>query len=361
MGDMTMKDRMLAVLRGGQVDRVPFVQYSGLGGPNEDVWGVIGRENMGLLRWCSLHRFEHPHCRFETQAVEHDGLRGQRRALITPSGTLAELRLRTPSLGSLAAREHFVKVPDDYRVLMAYLRDITVVEDLDPVRRAVEELGDDGLPLAAVPRTPYQQLWIEWVCLADLCLHLADEPDLLAECTDLMGRVLRQVFRVVRAAAEKIDLPFIDVPDNITAAAIGRRYFQTYCLPHYDELADLLADAGVPVFVHMDGDLMALQADIAGSRVAGLDSFTPAPDNDMRVAEAVAMWPRMVLLVNFPSSVHLASPEAIYRQARQILDEGGHTGRLWIQVSEDVPPGRWRVSYPPIVRAIGDFGRPRAP
>ena len=40
---------MLAVVQGREQDRVPFVQYSNLAAPNEEIWSVIGRENMGLL------------------------------------------------------------------------------------------------------------------------------------------------------------------------------------------------------------------------------------------------------------------------------------------------------------------------
>ena len=66
----------------------------------------------------------------------------------------------------------------------------------------------------------------------------------------------------------------------------------------------------------------------------------------------------MRLFVNFPSSVHLLEPDRIYARAMQILQEAGHTGRLWIQISENVPPGVWRTSYPEIVRATRDFGTP---
>ncbi len=68
--------------------------------------------------------------------------------------------------------------------------------------------------------------------------------------------------------------------------------------------------------------------------------------------------PEMAILVNFPSSVHLKSPKEIYDQAGEILEQGGHTGRLQIQISENMPPGAWRKSFPEIVRAIRDFGPP---
>jgi len=67
----------------------------------------------------------------------------------------------------------------------------------------------------------------------------------------------------------------------------------------------------------------------------------------------------MRLWLNFPSSVHLASGRTVYETAARILAEGGASGRLQIQISENVPPGSWQTSYPEIVRAIRDFGRPR--
>jgi hypothetical protein len=123
-------------------------------------------------------------------------------------------------------------------------------------------------------------------------------------------------------------------------------------------MAEMFEGTGVPVAVHMDGDLKPLWNAVAESPVTVLDSLSPPPDNDTSAGKAAALWPDMRLLVNFPSSVHLAGPEAVYREARRILDEAGHTGRLWIQFSENVPPGVWRQSVPQIVRAIREFGRP---
>jgi hypothetical protein len=108
----------------------------------------------------------------------------------------------------------------------------------------------------------------------------------------------------------------------------------------------------------MDGDLKPLWEAISASKVGGLDSFAPAPDNDTTVAEAVALWPEKRLWVNFPSSVHLRPAEAVRAQAEEILAAAGHTGRLQIQISENVPYSVWRTSLPAIAEAIDAFGRP---
>ena len=120
----------------------------------------------------------------------------------------------------------------------------------------------------------------------------------------------------------------------------------------------MLADRGIPVFSHMDGMLKPLWKDIARSRVGGLDSFTPTPDCDTTVAEAVAMWPEKRLWLNFPSSVHLAPPAQIRADADQILaarvTPAGCKSRFRRMCRWTV----WRTSFPIIVEAIEAFGTP---
>jgi hypothetical protein len=105
----------------------------------------------------------------------------------------------------------------------------------------------------------------------------------------------------------------------------------------------------------MDGDLKPLWDAIGESPVRLIDSFSPAPENDTSIADAIRMWPEMRLCPNFPSSIHLAEPEVIYETTMELLEQGGRTGRLQIQISENMPPGAWKKSYPQIVRAIHDF------
>ena len=354
MSSTTMRDRILAVIKGEEVDRVPFVQYDNLAAPNTEVWDHVGRSEMGILRWTCPYRVEYPNCRTYTEETELDGQRGRRTVIETPAGSLTEESYLEPTFGTAARRSHYVESPDDYAALLAYFEDAVVVGDREPFDRAVEELGDDGLPLVRVDRTPFQQLWIQWTGISNLAIHLVDCPDRVLPVIDALGLQQSKVFDVVC----NLPLDFVDFPDNITAPVIGEEYFLTYCIPFYNELAERLADKDVPVFVHMDGDLKPLWQAISGSAVAGIDSLSPPPDNDTSVGDAVSLWPGMRIWVNFPSSVHIASEDRVYKQASEIMDQGGHTGRLQIQISENVPPYAWRTSYPQIVKAIHDFGHP---
>jgi len=351
MKRMTMRERMLAVVEGRPHDRVPFVMYQGME-PTEEVYALVGHQGIGLLPWVGVHRTESPNCRFEIEKIARRGLRGIRTTLHTPEGRLTQERFYTPAFGetaSPATHKQFVKEPKDYRILQAYFRDVRVHSDPEGLDKVLADLGDAGIPHVAVGRTPYQALWVEWVLLEDLAYHLADAPGVVEETMALMGDVLRQQFGVAAASAA----PYVCFPDNITAPAIGVRYFEKYAVPYYNELAAMLD--GRPVYVHMDGDLKPLWPAIGRSAVWGLDSMSPPPDNDTSVADALGLWPAMRVAINFPSSVHLRPAEEIYAIAREILEQGGHSGRLQIQISENLPPGAWRKSLPEIARAIEDF------
>jgi len=347
---MTNRERILAVVRGGEPDRVPFAQYDGQA-PIEDAWSLVGRDNIGLLRWSCVHSIQHPHCGIETIPIVREGYPGERRILHTPAGDLVEEWVREPALGTAFRRERFVKEPKDYTALRAYLEDAIVAPNVECFLRDRDQLGDDGIPHVNLPRTPFQQMWIEWADLDDFCGHLIESPGIVEECMALMAGIIRQVLEIART----VDVPYVVFGDNITAPIIGERYFRQWAVPSYRVAAEML---DVPVFVHMDGDLKPLWDAISESGVRGIDSLSPPPDNDTSPADVIRMWPEMRMYVNFPSSMHLGTPEAVRRTADEILAQAGHSGRLVIGITENMPPGAWRKSYPQIVAAIHDFGKP---
>jgi hypothetical protein len=298
-----------------------------------------------------VHRVETPHCHSLTEEYYVGEARWERTTLETPAGLLTQERVFEPVYNSGSFRKHYIEKPEDYEILWAYLEDAVILEDYDRYHRDQAELGEAGLPLPAVERSPYQQLWVEWVGLDRLSFHFTDCPDRVEKTIERLNERARRIFEIaVRSPA-----PLIDFPDNITAPAIGLQRFLKYNVPLYNELAGMLAERGALVFVHMDGNLKPLWGAIAESQVGGIDSLSPTPDNDTPVAEAIRMWPEKRLFVNFPSSVHLRPYEEVRAEAENILEAGGRTGRLEIQFSENVPLEVWRTSFRAIVDAVEAF------
>ena len=109
-------------------------------------------------------------------------------------GDLTELRIFEPAFDSSTARKHFVETWEDYERLWSYLEDAVILENYDQYYRDCAEVGDDGIPKTEIERTPWQQLWIEWVGLEPLSYHLADWPDHVEHTLDLLERRARQTF-----------------------------------------------------------------------------------------------------------------------------------------------------------------------
>jgi len=356
---MTPKERMIGLIQGKEIDQVPFVQYHNMNAQNVEIWEEFGSNKMGVLEWVQAYRIETPNCKVVHEDIEEGELHGWRDIIITPKGNLEQKRFLIPGLnGPNGFAEHFIKREEDCQVLLAYLNDYQVVEDLSQIYKCNKKLGDCGIPHVSLPRTPFQALWVEWISIEDLVSHLFEEPDLLNEVMTRLGDILFQALKVTAESTEKAEFYHVTVGDNIHAPIIGINYFQKWCIPYYNAISDSLLEQGIPLFVHMDGDLKPLWNDIDNCRHRGFDSLSPPPDNDTGVAEALSRWTEKMVWANFPSSVHLNNKDAIYNKAMDLLTEGGHTRRFWIQISEDVPPGIWRKSFPPIIQAIEDFGRP---
>ncbi len=258
MQTMTMRKRMLGIMHGQPVDRVPFVTYDQLVGANDRLWEPLGRDNVGIIRWSGVHAAEAPHCRFDWEEREESGHRSVQVTLHTPEGTLTREAWREPVYNSLASVRHYIKEPEDYRLLCAYLRDIVIRADYDRYLNDLREVGDDGVVMVTANRTPYQQLWVEWVSLEDLAWHLAECPEAVEECVALLADIETRIFTIIRDACAGLPIDYVNIPDNITAPAIGEHYFRRYCLPLYHTLGEMLAGTDALFAVHMDGDLKPL-------------------------------------------------------------------------------------------------------
>ena len=111
---------------------------------------------------------------------------------------------------------------------------------------------------------------------------------------------------------------------------------------------------GKLVGTHLDGNNRLWAQAVAGSALDYVEAFTPAPDTDMSLADALAAWPDKVIWINFPSSVHLASIETIEQTTRRLIRDAAPGNRLIIGITEDIPQDRWQANMLAISRVIDE-------
>ena len=87
---------------------------------------------------------------------------------------------------------------------------------------------------------------------------------------------------------------------------MGPPRYREFCLPLVRECAEFLHRKGKLLGTHLDGNNRPWARDVAEAPFDYIEAFTPAPDTDMTLREALDAWPDKVLWINFPSSLHLA-------------------------------------------------------
>jgi len=73
------------------------------------------------------------------------------------------------------------------------------------------------------------------------------------------------------------------------------------------------------------------------------------------VKEARAFWPDKALWINFTSSMHVASPEAIEAHTRSLVAEAGTRRGFGISVTEDAPVEALERSLEVIARVLREM------
>ena len=322
---MTLREQVLAAVRGGGTDRVPFTCYLGLVAS-----GAEEIENLAFVTSAAAFGTEAPEVSYSSTDLA-PGVRESR--METPWGCLTQLAHTETGYGSSWTREHWIKRPEDYRILERVLRHTRVVADPQPLRSARARLGDRGVVLAWMNRAPFQRLWIEFTGIERLACDLMDAPAAVEGVLDALLEQSREIMRIT--AASEAELAW--VPDNITGVVTGPPLFNRYLAPYYREVCDALLPAGKTPVTHMDGMLRSVADCVAQTDLPVIEAFTPPPDGNLPVREARARWPRKALWLNFPSSVHLRPPAEVERVARELVEEAGSGGGFLIGVTENIP------------------------
>lgn len=327
---MTKRDRLTTVLRGGEADQVPFTCYDWLI-PDTDAGRRLRAGDLIPIASVGVFESKCPDVTIEREETAVDGQRRIHSRLRTPVGELTEVAGFEAGYGSRWILEHFIKQPEDYRV-MQYVYDRTTVEPAwDGWIEADRAMGGAGIVLGYIDPIPAQVLLVDTMGTDAWSDGVMLHPDEFAELHGSLARIYqRQADIAAESPAEVIWLP-----DNVTGLIVSPRLYETWCMPVYDYACKALHQAGKLCFAHYDGANKPLADLIARTDLDVIEAFTPPPMEQMTVAEARAAWPEKVLSLNFPGNLFREPEETIRRWTREYLEQGGGDGRFIIGCTED--------------------------
>ena len=255
--------------------------------------------------------------------------------------------------GSDWISKFYIGKPEDYKVVQ-YLVENTVFRRNDRAfDLAVANLGQDGVVLGRVDRSPFQKLLIELAGPERLLLDLGSDPDPAVELLGALERKMDEAFRLIVDSPAEV----IWQPDNITSAMTPPVYFKRYCVPFYERLGQLCREAGKPYLVHMDGRVKALKHSIAQCPIDAVESFSlPEIGGDMMLAEAKEAWPDKTVLPNFPASRAYDAKQKVEEFLDGLLCQVAIGVPCALQFSEDIPQSEWARILPVVCAYVGARG-----
>ena len=347
---MTPRKRVEAILRGDLPDKVPLTMYECMI-PQCTVERRLRNQGLCIVYRTSVFKTHTPDIVRRTEQIEIDGVPHVRTYIRTPVGDLTELS-RPADFTSWHVEKLF-KRPEDYKALRFLVENQRFEADYDTYLRTEQELGEDFILRAGIGATPLHQIMIGWMGVETFAVEWAERRDEILDLYRLMVEKQREIFSIVaRSPASHANYGGNEVPE-----VMGVERFEKYCVPLYDEAAEELHAHGVLLGAHLDGNNKAWIEAVARSGLDYVEAFTPPPDCDLSVREALDAWPDKFLWINFPSSIHLEPIPRIEEVTRQLLREAAPGDRFIIGITEDIPRERWQRNMLAISKVIGKEGR----
>ena len=347
---MDARERILAAMFWEEPDLVPLTIYDWMipRGTDERALREMG---LCIVTRLPAHRLEHREVTYHSAEYWDHGRHMLQRIIRTPVGEVSQVVQLDAAYGSTWILEHYIKRPEDYRVMEFVYQDAVYHDNYATIHQAQAALGRDGLVMVRVAKGPIQEMLYQMMGMERFAIDLYERCELVDGLYDVMVRRYDELY----ALAAEAPVEILQSADNITSDVVGEERFRRYCIPCYERHMRAIAGTGKKLAVHMDGRMRSLLPAVADASFDIVEALTPLPVGDVSVAEARAAWPDKALWLNFPSSVHIASDEIIAEQARQLIQEGGSKAGFAIGITEDVPLEHCARSLRAISRVIHEM------
>ena len=343
---MTPRERITAVLNGDEPDKIPIITYYF---PSPLVPGGwyrrLTKRGLGTMSFAWFYTPALlldmnpylPDVKYTQIHYLENGLKKFRHIFETPVGQITGVMSSNPLPASVMlwhTEEYFVKQSPDWRVVNYISKGILakLAPNYEEVERRQDEVGDSGIVMCFVERTPWQKAWTRWAGLERAIIDFHEQPEELQEYIEIQKRLHT---RVAEFAAE-CPAKFIDIGENLTDM-ISPKYFREYCLPIYEIYSKQLEGTGKILGAHMDGRVGHLKKEIAEAPLKVIESFSVPPTGDISLTEAKKIWPDKMVFMNCAAHLHWAEPKEVRKFYEALADEWGSKKGIMLELSEDVP------------------------
>ena len=342
---MTIRERMLAVYHNQPTDRTAIGIYSRYL-PRGSAERAFRARGLGIIDYYPLtsmlappwHNYsgyisEVKNVDLDIKYVWEQGHLYERRTCKTPFGEVYAEIGQSAGAGSEHIRRYYIKNLEDYKILQYIVENTVIKSNENTILQKKHDLGEDGVLLGRLDRSPYQKLLIELAGAEKFLVDLYTDPDPVLELMHAMETKMDELFDF--AAASSADV--IWQPENVTSDMTPPDNFEKFCMPFYNKRGKILRQVGKPYVFHLDGKIKAIKDHLNHTDFDVIESMSlPQIGGDYTFNEARNAFPGKAILPNFPSNLCCESDETIEQYLRKFKAEV-QDAPCMLQISEDIP------------------------
>ena len=351
---MTPAQRAKTVYRGEKPDRIPFTVYESkvVGKPYEQ---EVRANDVCLLRRIVSGQIMTPHVKKKQQtSLTPEGHRRSQTFLETPYGTLRSATEVADKLDIDTSwnKERLFKSAEDYRKLMFYFQDMTIVKNDTAIADAarLDQENGDVLVRDTIGLEPMQELISSIMGVETFCYEWMDNRDEMEKLLAVMSERALEKAAIVAATP----LSMANYGGNVTPQIIGREAFMEHYMARYADAYPFFQQAGKLMGVHLDGSNAPIMDLIAQSKMDYVEAYDPSMSPP--VHEAMRMFPDKILSINWPSARQLGTRGQIMQATTDILAEVTDFNRFIMGITEDIPSWKFAENIKAIADALAQWG-----
>jgi hypothetical protein len=263
---------------------------------------------------------------------------------------------RLPESFSEAPTTHLIRTVKDLAVMRYIYAHSTYLPEYSELERRRPLIGDQGVLLAYLPRSPFMDFTAELAGIQHITEMWMDAPKELEE-TLRLGEINRD-----QAAAIAVACPAecLMIPENLSSEAVGRRFFEAYLRGYEERWVARIHQAGKHSFVHMDGTLRGLLRQISSVGFDIVEAATPVPVGDLTFPEMRQLaGPNLILWGGIPGIYFtpLVSDGEFDRFVQEVLGVMTTEPRYVLGVADQVPPDGLRRRVARVAELVERYGR----
>jgi len=348
---MTERERLTAVLDGRTPDRTPWYGDLSWWHAAHAAAGDLPPEYAGEDGYLRMHRnagvgiylyapvvWTQAYDQTVTETVVVDGM-ASTTTLTTPVGSVRSVTVGLPESATSAIVEHYVKAPDDLRVLAYAHAHRRIAPNVAAFLACDARWGDAGMAcvLAPIATTGLQMLITRWAGVETTVRLWADAREEFERFLGAFDEADDDVFEIIATSPGRC----VEFPENLSGEVTGRALLRAYALPTWRRRIERLHDAGKVVGIHNDGTLRGSLPLLIEAGFDFVEAATPAPVGDMSIQEIRdATADRIIVWGGLPGALFspATSDDAFAAHIEGVLRTFDRGSGFVLGVADQVPP-----------------------